>query len=161
MCHFKDLMSSSCFFLQKPCSTNNFCIPLYMFGRDLDVIVDQPCMYLRLYCCNCWCVCVCVYRDTEVGLCWSHKAVHSNAGCLEQVTLETAQQLSTFITCFPPMNHPRLLITHFIPLLPFVSLHWHPFSHLFTLSACDLYKHDYSLSSLSLLNSKPLPVFLI
>lgn len=90
---------------------------------------------------------VCVYGDTEVGLCWPHKAVHSGAGCLEQVTLQTAHHLSAFITCFSPKETPPSSYNTIHSFLPFVSLHWHQSLTL------DLYKYDYTLSLLFVLNS--------
>lgn len=109
---------------------------------------------------------VCVCTDTEAGLCRSYKAVHSGAGGLEPVTLQTAHLLSTFITCLPRMNHPRLLptnITFFLPRSPSIcDLTLASISHLLVLSALDLHKHGYSLSSLkpprvSSLNLSPSP----
>lgn len=53
---------------------------------------------------------VCIYIKTEVSLCQSHKAIHSNedADGPEPVP---AYLLSDIITCLPRMNHPGLFTT--------------------------------------------------
>lgn len=70
-------------------------------------------------------VCVCVCTDTEVGLCWLHKAIHSGAGCLELVSVQTNPDSVSHASSpvLPSQTAPK---STFAPVLPFLSPHWRP-----------------------------------
>lgn len=94
---------------------------LWMYCRIIFIISSPPQMTITPWGKNCQYVCafVCVYRNTEAGLCWSYKAVHSGAGGLEPLILQTTHLPLTFHHLFapnepPPSPHNQL---HFI--LPF------------------------------------------
>lgn len=115
--------------------------------------ITPPCRWPSKLPGVCVCVFVFVHSDTEVGLCWSHKAGLSNSSCLEKVTPQTDGLPSLNLHLLSshndhsqsPSSAPCSLSHCVSALAPF------------KLSTPDLYKHGHSVSSPSLHSSSYSP----